>query len=133
LITKFRKMVILMIHSSCSLDCVHYFCGCNAFLKNFILFDLVRDEEASNCLCRIYVYIFWVDEFNDNNKSGTYQISCDTRGCNLKYIDQSRRAIQTQFVDHLRSFKNNQPENSAVAQQLVKFIKLWFIQGPDKS
>jgi hypothetical protein len=54
------------------------------------------------------------DQVNDNNKSGIYQISCGTRGCNLKYIGQSRRAIQTRFVDHLRSFKNNHPENSAV-------------------
>jgi hypothetical protein len=58
------------------------------------------------------------DQVNDNNKSGIYQISCGTRGCNLKYIGQSRRAIQTRFVDHLRSFKNNHPENSAVANHM---------------
>jgi hypothetical protein len=53
-----------------------------------------------------------------NQEFTKYLVGCGTRGCNLKYIGQSRRAIQTRFVDHLRSFKKNHPENSAVAHNI---------------
>jgi hypothetical protein len=59
------------------------------------------------------------DKIDNNSKSGIYQISCATRGCDHKYIGQSRRAIKTRFTDHLRAFKNNHPENSAVANHML--------------
>jgi hypothetical protein len=53
-------------------------------------------------------------------KSGIYQISCKTQRCGYKYIGQSRRQIQTRFVEHLRAFKNKKPDKSAVAQHMLK-------------
>jgi hypothetical protein len=50
------------------------------------------------------------------NNSGVYEISCGTPGCEYKYIGQSRRAIKTRFVEHLRAYKNNRSDSSAVAQ-----------------
>jgi predicted small metal-binding protein len=44
------------------------------------------------------------------NKSGIYQISCGSRGCNYNYIGQSRWAIKNRFVEHLPAYKNNHLE-----------------------
>jgi hypothetical protein len=50
-------------------------------------------------------------------KSGVYEISCGTPGCEYKYIGESRRAMKYQFVEHLRAYKNNRSDSSAVAHQ----------------
>jgi hypothetical protein len=52
-------------------------------------------------------------------RSGIYQISCKTQRCGYKYIRQSRRQIQTRFIEHLRAFKNKKQEKSAVALHML--------------
>jgi hypothetical protein len=47
-------------------------------------------------------------------RSGIYQISCKTQKCGYKYIRQSRRQIQTRFIEHEPS-KTRNNKNSAVA------------------
>jgi hypothetical protein len=52
-------------------------------------------------------------------RSGIYQISCKTQICGYKFIEQSRRQIQTRFIEHLRAFKNKKQEKSAVALHML--------------
>jgi hypothetical protein len=53
---------------------------------------------------------------DDKSKSGIYKI---TRRCGFKYIGWARKAIQTQFTEHLGAFKHNYPIQSAVADHML--------------
>jgi hypothetical protein len=52
------------------------------------------------------------------DKSDIYQIAGGSRGCNYSYIGRSRRAIKNRFVEHLRAYKNNHSDSSAVAYHM---------------
>jgi uncharacterized short protein YbdD (DUF466 family) len=36
----------------------------------------------------------------------------------MRYIGQSRRAMKNRFVEHLRAYKNNNPDSSIVAYHI---------------
>jgi hypothetical protein len=53
-----------------------------------------------------------------NEKSGVYEIKCETRNCHYKYIGQTRRSATARFKEHKSHKTNNHIQFSSVANHM---------------
>jgi hypothetical protein len=60
------------------------------------------------------------DKCHPLEKSGIYQIAC--KGCEAKYIGQTKRCTLTRFKEHARHIKYNHPDLSSVASHVLDHI-----------
>jgi hypothetical protein len=86
--------------------------------KIFVTYEIRVIEKSSNYKIKNH-FETTKTKIPEFPRSGIYQMFCKTQRCGYKYIGQSRRQIQTRFIEHLRAFKNKKQEKSAVALHML--------------